>query len=194
MVHLPVFHPGPPDPTPEQRLFLMNDEDWEVFIEECARQLMSEGQYEQVHRLGGAGDRGRDVCGYLQTHAEEFAVLKAQRAEIDAVNQVNATRISALREAQDRFHLLDEKYENDFQRLQAISTAAAIVGSFEARACPLCRTDISHQARHTDEQENRLALRKASQAESLKIVALLFTEFVGVGEATGRSGFFPTVH
>lgn len=70
MVHLPVFQPGPTDPTPEQRLFLMNDEDWEVFIEECARQLMSEGQYEQVHRLGGAGDRGRDVCGYTQSQPE----------------------------------------------------------------------------------------------------------------------------
>lgn len=109
---------------------------------------------------------------YLQTHVQELGVLKAQRAVIDAENQVHAARISALSEAQDRFHLLDAKYESDLQRLQAISTAAAIVGSFEARACPLCRTDISHQARHTDEQENRLALRQASQAESLKIVTL----------------------
>lgn len=127
---------------------------------------------EAVRSLAQATAEIERFSAYLQTHAEELAVLKAQRAEIDAVNQVNAIRISALREAQDRFHLLDAKYENDFQRLQAISTAAAIVGSFEARACPLCRTDISHQARHTDEQESRLALRQASQAESLKIVAL----------------------
>lgn len=112
------------------------------------------------------------LSSYLQTHVQELAVLKAQRAAIDAVNQITAARISALSEAQDRFYLLDAKYENDLQRLQAISTAAAVIGSFEVRACPLCRTDIGHQARHADEQENRVALRQASQAESLKIVTL----------------------
>ena len=66
MVPVPIFHPGPPEPTPEERLFLMGDTDWEGFIEECARQLMAEGEYMQVHRLGGAGDKGRDVCGYTK--------------------------------------------------------------------------------------------------------------------------------
>lgn len=61
-----AYHSGPSDPTPEQRLLLMNDEEWEKFIEECARQLMSEGLYQHVQRLGGAGDKGRDVCGYTQ--------------------------------------------------------------------------------------------------------------------------------
>ncbi len=109
---------------------------------------------------------------YLQTHVQELAVLKAERAAIDAENQITAARISALSEAQDRFYLLDAKYENDLQRLQAISTAAAVIGSFDVRDCPLCRTDISHQARHADEQENRVALRQASQAESQKIGTL----------------------
>jgi len=58
------YHPGPQPPTPEERLFLMSDEVWEKFIEECARQLKTEGQYKHVVRMGGAGDKGRDVCGY----------------------------------------------------------------------------------------------------------------------------------
>jgi len=61
-----IYHPGPEQPTPEQRLLLLNDEKWEAFIEQCARQLKAEGEYVQVVRLGGAGDKGRDVCGYLQ--------------------------------------------------------------------------------------------------------------------------------
>lgn len=67
MEHPAAYHPGPADPTPEERLLLMDDQDWEQFIEECARQLMAEGVYQQVHRLGGAGDKGRDVCGYTQS-------------------------------------------------------------------------------------------------------------------------------
>ena len=58
------YHPGPPPPTPEQRLLLMEDVSWEQFIETCAMQLQSEGFYKQVIRLGGSGDKGRDVCGY----------------------------------------------------------------------------------------------------------------------------------
>lgn len=58
------YHPGPDDPTPEQRLLLMDDVTWEKFIEECANQLQIEGVYTQVIRLGSTGDKGRDVCGY----------------------------------------------------------------------------------------------------------------------------------
>lgn len=65
------YHPGPAQTTPEQRLFLMNDEEWEAFIEQCARQLKAEGLYVQVLRLGGAGDKGRDVCGYSQDSPAE---------------------------------------------------------------------------------------------------------------------------
>lgn len=62
----PFFHPGPEQPTPEQRLLLLDDTKWESFIEQCARQLMIEGHYTQVIRMGGAGDKGRDVCGYAE--------------------------------------------------------------------------------------------------------------------------------
>ncbi len=44
----------------------MDDEKWEAFIEQCVRQLMKEKQYIQVIHLGGAGDKGRDVCGYSE--------------------------------------------------------------------------------------------------------------------------------
>ncbi len=62
----PIFHPGPEQPSPEQRLLLLDDTKWESFIEQCARQLMTEGHYTQVIRMGGAGDKGRDVCGYSE--------------------------------------------------------------------------------------------------------------------------------
>lgn len=66
-MHQPFFHPGPEQPSPEQRLLLLDDTKWESFIERCARQLMAEGHYSQVIRMGGAGDKGRDVCGYTKT-------------------------------------------------------------------------------------------------------------------------------
>lgn len=61
-----THHPGPVNPTPQQRLLLMDDVQWESFIERCARQLEKEGRYSQVIKLGGANDKGRDICGYTE--------------------------------------------------------------------------------------------------------------------------------
>ncbi|MEZ8456599.1 ABC-three component system protein [Vibrio cyclitrophicus] len=50
--------------TPNERLYLLTPDEWEGFIEDCARQLKAENEYVHVQLLGGAGDKGRDVCGY----------------------------------------------------------------------------------------------------------------------------------
>lgn len=61
-----MYHLGPREVTPEERLYLLDEDQWEGFIEDCARQLLDEGDYVHVQLLGGAGDKGRDVCGYTQ--------------------------------------------------------------------------------------------------------------------------------
>lgn len=58
-------HPGPSPITPEQRIVLMNDDEWESFITECCEQLLGEKEYVLVKRLGGPGDKGRDIACYL---------------------------------------------------------------------------------------------------------------------------------
>ncbi|MEZ9747803.1 ABC-three component system protein [Vibrio splendidus] len=66
-----MYHVGPREVTPEERLYLLNEDQWEGFIEDCARQLMDESSYVHVQLLGGAGDKGRDVCGYTcNSHAK----------------------------------------------------------------------------------------------------------------------------
>lgn len=61
-----TYHSGPPPTTPEQRVVLMSADGWECFITDCCEQLKAENSYIQVKRLGGPGDKGRDVAGYLQ--------------------------------------------------------------------------------------------------------------------------------
>lgn len=112
------------------------------------------------------------INSYLQIHAKDLESIKKERARIDKKNQGLSQRRSALNEAESRFLLLDNKYESDLQRLQAIGTAASIVTNFETRPCPLCLTDIAHQARHTNEDDNMIDLRQAAQAECEKILGL----------------------
>lgn len=60
------YNQGPPDPSPEERLFMLNEDSWEDFIYDCVDQLKSEKKYIKVQKLGGAGDKGRDICGYTE--------------------------------------------------------------------------------------------------------------------------------
>lgn len=60
-----AHHPGPSPITPEQRIILMTDDKWEEFITDCCEQLFAEKRYIQVKRLGGPGDKGRDIACYL---------------------------------------------------------------------------------------------------------------------------------
>ncbi|RKG62461.1 hypothetical protein D7X30_04005 [Corallococcus sp. AB011P] len=71
MHHPAAYHPGPPPPTPEERLLALNEDEWEEFIKACAEQLRTEGKYVLVKHLGGAGDKGRDIGGYSQNQAIE---------------------------------------------------------------------------------------------------------------------------
>lgn len=49
--------------SPVQRLRIMSADDWEEFIEEWIDSLKKE--YSKVERLGGAGDKGRDIVAQL---------------------------------------------------------------------------------------------------------------------------------
>lgn len=49
--------------SPAQRLRIMNADEWEEFIEEWIDSLKN--QYSKVERLGGAGDKGRDIIAQL---------------------------------------------------------------------------------------------------------------------------------
>lgn len=112
------------------------------------------------------------VEAYFKTHAKELSDLKAAHSFIEGRSRGVKQQLASLKEAQGRFALLDSKYESDIQRLQMIYAAAEVVATFETRPCPLCKTDLSHQEAHVEDEEKQLALRQAAVAEVEKIDAL----------------------
>ncbi|MDN4163362.1 ABC-three component system protein [Nocardioides abyssi] len=52
-----------------QRITFYSPEEWEIFIREWVRSL--DEDYEQVKRLGGAGDRGADIAAFLTSRGFE---------------------------------------------------------------------------------------------------------------------------
>ncbi|MEO4110541.1 ABC-three component system protein [Acinetobacter pittii] len=55
--------------TATEKLLLLDDDKWEDFIEDCIRELIKKEKYVKVSRLGGSGDKGRDICAYLEQEA-----------------------------------------------------------------------------------------------------------------------------
>lgn len=113
-----------------------------------------------------------ELNSYMKVHAAELAELKQNRLEIDKEQRRLLRQFSALKEAESRFRLLDKKYVSDQQRLQAMATAASVTASFSSRPCPLCLTDIQHQERHQQQDEQAPMLRLAALAEAEKITGL----------------------
>jgi hypothetical protein len=109
---------------------------------------------------------------YMKVHAAELKELKRSRLESDKEQRQLLSQLSALKEAENRFKLLDKKYVSDQQRLQAVATAASVTSGFRSRPCPLCLTDIQHQARHQKQDEQAPMLRLAALAEAEKISGL----------------------
>lgn len=60
---------SPPPVSPQGRIQLYNDEEWEEFIREWVTAL--ETTYVQVKRFGGSGDRGADVAAFKSEHGLE---------------------------------------------------------------------------------------------------------------------------
>ncbi|MDC9513099.1 hypothetical protein PSH47_04905 [Pseudoalteromonas sp. CST5] len=109
---------------------------------------------------------------YMRSHAAEIAELRKIRLQLTREGKELSLEHTALKEAENRFLLLNKKYVSDQQRLQAMSTAASITESFEVRSCPLCYTDIQHQFRHLDQATQVPMLRLAARVEYEKIARL----------------------
>lgn len=112
------------------------------------------------------------VGNYLQANLVTLTALKSSHATIEHQTRELEQVIAALVEAGSRFGLLDLKYQSDLERLHALASAAAVATAFEIRPCPLCGTDLGHQARHSADTVDHAALRAAALAESGKIAVL----------------------
>jgi hypothetical protein len=123
-----------------------------------------------------------EMSAFLKENTEALSSLKSRRLELERKIQDLLQQKTALMEAHERFNLLSAKYSSDRQRLQAISTAASVINTFEPRPCPLCLTDLQHQTRHSGKQGDLDAeLVEAASYEIHKIDSLR----QGLEKATG---------
>jgi hypothetical protein len=124
-----------------------------------------------VDGLALLGHQIEVIDAFMRTNEEELSKLKAQHQELDSRLRTARLELTRARENRGRFRLLDQKYENDVDRLTSLITALDIAATFEVRPCPLCKSDITHQISHDDQQDVDL-IGSAAKAELAKIISL----------------------
>lgn len=125
----------------------------------------------------------RDIGEFLDTNAEELAVLKSTQDELNGELTRVGADLAEVTEAKDRFVLLNKKYENDVHRLTSLITASEIAETFEPKPCPLCKTDLTHQLSHENYDESSI-LRRAAGAEINKINTLVKGLLIAISDIT----------
>lgn len=108
--------------------------------------------------------------------AEEQAATQVEerrRAAWTALRTIES-RADVLRELQVRFGLLDQQYESDLRRLDAIAEAGLRLDQMAEERCPVCGALAEHhQHDHAEDKVSPSDIRGSCQAEAAKITTLL---------------------
>lgn len=115
---------------------------------------------------------------------EASAVLAAERESVSALEQERKAAWSSLRQVQSRsavaeelqrrFELLQEQYESDLRRLEAIGEAGVRLAQMTEERCPVCGAVAEHHdAEHRGAHAQPVDVAAACSAERQKIEVLL---------------------
>lgn len=126
-----------------------------------------------VERLTATID---DLSNTLEMNAQERAALRDERAERNKQRVRADTQLLAIDGMLVRYHLLDERYTSDLQRLDFLSEGAYYFGHLQDTSCPLCGQRLGSEPHgHKDaggEVADAAKVREATLAEAGKIRGL----------------------
>jgi hypothetical protein len=124
---------------------------------------------EQLERL--AATLGREQQD-LRASEGEYQVLLTRKNQLRQKIENGAERRGEVDELLARFTLLDQHYQSDLARLEAIREAGSLLAALSPQTCPLCGAKPEEQHRADDCDGNLETISAAADAESAKIVRL----------------------
>ncbi|WP_417475308.1 hypothetical protein [Leisingera sp.] len=114
----------------------------------------------------------RDRTASLQSVQKELNSLMSNRAEAAKALRDSKARMIEIDELVGRFNLLDEQYDTDLQRLNAVHESGSLFVHLEKKRCPLCGALPGDQHPDDDCDGNAEAVVQAALAEMNKIIRL----------------------
>jgi hypothetical protein len=123
----------------------------------------------QLDRLSSSARTFTDSISAISADRDQLgrriAATERQRlAELERFTEVSALTA--------RFHLLDDQYSSDLQRLEMISEAGSLLGYFRSGTCAFCGADVEHQHYNENLLEGTTAFRDSVLTEQSKTMNL----------------------
>lgn len=110
--------------------------------------------------------------GSLGVTEDAFSKMRQRRFDLRQKSEANDTRQGEIRSLVARLEFLDDHYQSDLRRLEAIAEAGAIYHASEPADCPVCGADPEHQKTHVRGEDEAKNAAAAAQAEIAKISVL----------------------
>jgi chromosome segregation ATPase len=123
----------------------------------------------QLERLTASIDRDQHA---LRSSEVQYQALLARRNQLRKSLENGIERRGEIDELAARFQLLDQHYQSDLARLEAIREAGSLMAALAPHICPLCGASPEEQHRDTACDGNLENVVAAAEAESAKIVRL----------------------
>lgn len=114
----------------------------------------------------------QDRTASLQSVQKELNSLMSSRAEAAKELRDSKARMIEISELVGRFNLLDDHYNTDLQRLNAVHESGSLFVYLEKKRCPLCGALPGDQHLDGDCDGNAVAVVQAARAEMNKIIRL----------------------
>lgn len=135
----------------------------------------------EVSTLAEERDRLTRVESSIQTALVERSAAQASVAPLQARRSIAWTtlrvvesKLAVLSELQTRFDLLQDQYESDLRRLEAIAEAGLRLDQLKEQRCPLCGALAeNHDHAHREALPSPAGVSQACEAEAAKTFKLL---------------------
>jgi len=135
----------------------------------------------EVSNLAEERDRLTRIEASIQTALAErtaaqasVAPLQAKRSTAWAALKAVESKLAVFSELQTRFDLLQQQYESDLRRLEAIAEAGVRLDQLKEERCPMCGALAEHQHRgHREARPAPADVSLACKAEAAKTFKLL---------------------
>lgn len=143
-------------------------------IEELQHSIQEEGLVEdalkdQFAKLTHSIDKQNSALKQVQSVLDEL--LEKRIFVTGDVKKLMARRLE-IKELIDRFNLLDQQYETDLKRLEAIKESGSLFVHLERKECPLCGAAPGSQHINTDCDGNTEEIVLAAATEIKKTIRL----------------------
>lgn len=143
----------------------------EQMIEELQHEIQEEGLDEaelqdQLSKLTNSIDEQNRALDAVQAILDEL--LEKRSAAVTDIERLRARKLE-IEELTNRFGLLNEHYNTDLKRLEAIQESGSLFVHLERKDCPLCGATPSDQHLGADCDGNTEKIVSASTAEMEKI-------------------------